>query len=903
LNNLTTENARLQGKPLLYLLPRSSHSAYPERVDVDTESLDEAQREQAVQSLLTSITRIRADRDGLRRDLQFAQAESKFTIQGLEKKVAHLSFELLSTSTNVDSVTAPDPPSLSPHPTITRLCRVSTASLVALAHFAFLRDEALRDLDEARVALESQEHEDEIGALELSLSEAQAELEVRTNDLAASTSQRAQLDAAIAQLKSQVNDLNDSNLHVRTESAHMQGAFEQNTAQLNELVRNLEAVEAERESLASQVLAVQKELEQAQAQVTESDARYVALQAKQLSSLPSDELMHNFRQQIKEYKDRVERRNEQIGKHQHDIKRLEVTQRLQEERLTELNNELDLALSEKETMIDDCAEAREARDTAVLRAEELEDELESLEATVQTLQLQHFSESSALVDVWASAVTKARNATGQFNIILRDTNSRHTEALRQLQDAEQQRSLTASVSDDRALQLAAAREEVELAHREARSAGLEIESVTADFKQATIALALSQSNLRRLEQLLTTERDERTVLEVQVRMVEEQLSIRLTEAGRLQSLLDGLRTETDLQRSVSQVEHNTRVQELEAEIQQLSQTISELSLNEAGVRDELVVSSQKLQDAVERQTAQAEAVRRLTEDMETMRLKHASELEPALARLETATRELEETRLVQATELAELQATIEELSASKASFEEHLQHTLAQLEDSGKAAEDLAALRAAHAAELDLLRAELAQVTKDLIEARAAHEDLSAARAQEIEELSAARSELEQIVADLETSVQTAEESLEQEHAAHAVELAAVTDKMAQREADVHALQEESKRVRAQHEEELQVSRESQERSARRFEQTQARLVELQDDLESTQVSLQEAETALQSAHEERTILEERTTSLEAEVQGLTSAMLAAERQLEDWCVTLPHLKIALLMYSQANAG
>ncbi|KAI0033989.1 hypothetical protein K488DRAFT_84430 [Vararia minispora EC-137] len=816
-----------------------------ERRELGSPPPDEAERAGMVEGLLSSITRLRADRDGLRRDLQFSQAEAKFTVQSLEKKVAELS-------------TAPSAQS-----TISRLSRLSHASLIAISHISSSHDDTLRELQwlRDRFGSEQQHADDEVAELESSLSAVRTELESRSSELAESTNQRVELNTIVDQLKSQINDLTDTSLRSRADATRMQSAFEQNEAQISELLRSLQAVEAERDSLSSQVLAVQHELAQAQAQVIESEARYVDLQAKQLSSLPSDGLVRAFQEQIQEYKDRVKRRNEQIGEHQHDIKRLEANQRLQEERLTELNNDLDIAMSEKEAMIEDCAEAREARDMAVRRAEELEDRLEGLEYATQTLEAQHLDQTSSLISVWASAVSKTRLLAGRFNAVLHDTSARHCTTLRQLQDAEEQRSLTASVSDERAAQLASMRKE--------------LESISGDFEQATVAFSLSQSNLNRVEQLLTSERGERTALEAQIQVLENQLSARVSDISKLQSQLDGMHEEAELHNLTSQTTHDAKVGELEGEIQRVTQAISELKIAEASLRDQLEASELKHHEAAERE---ANASRRLVEEMETMRKDHATELESALVRLEAVTKELEDAQSTYTTKLVHLRATIDELSTAKTSLEEEVRLTFAQLKDSGKTVDDLVKLRATHAQELGTLRGELAQSHQELKDSHATQESMSVSHLQELEELSVAKSALEARVAELEASIEVLESSIEGAKVAHAAELATA----ARFEADAQAHRDELARVRSQHEEELQLMCKTQERSACRLEEMQARLNELQDSLEAAQASVQEAEVNLASGSKDRAALETRNLSLQTDVHNLLLSKESMEKEMSD---------------------
>jgi myosin protein heavy chain len=125
--------------------------------------------------------------------------------------------------------------------------------------------------------------------------------------------------------------------------------------------------------------------------------------------MTNNEATRTLRDHIEELEMRVMRRTEQIGIHQHDIRRLETNLRLQEERLGEMTVELEMMAAQKDAMVEDCADAREARDEAIGRAEALEEEMEAVEG--------RNDENKALVTnliaVIAETVARAREAIGQ----------------------------------------------------------------------------------------------------------------------------------------------------------------------------------------------------------------------------------------------------------------------------------------------------------------------------------------------------------------------------------------------------------------------------------------------------------------------------------------------------------
>ncbi|KAF9511449.1 hypothetical protein BS47DRAFT_1469884 [Hydnum rufescens UP504] len=91
-----------------------------------------------------------------------------------------------------------------------------------------------------------------------------------------------------------------------------------------------------------------------------------------------------FRKEIEQLELRIERRNEQIGIHQAEIARLETNFALLEDANVEMAAELETLTSERDCMVADCAEAREARDRALARIDALEEQVEGFASQLET---------------------------------------------------------------------------------------------------------------------------------------------------------------------------------------------------------------------------------------------------------------------------------------------------------------------------------------------------------------------------------------------------------------------------------------------------------------------------------------------------------------------------------------
>ncbi len=97
-----------------------------------------------------------------------------------------------------------------------------------------------------------------------------------------------------------------------------------------------------------QIRTLEENLASVQRDLQDAEERCSRLQTTQFSAASSDEKACALKEEIKVLESRVMRRTEQIGIHQHDIKRLETNMRLAEERLDELSSELEMANTEKE---------------------------------------------------------------------------------------------------------------------------------------------------------------------------------------------------------------------------------------------------------------------------------------------------------------------------------------------------------------------------------------------------------------------------------------------------------------------------------------------------------------------------------------------------------------------------
>ncbi|KAJ2931894.1 hypothetical protein H1R20_g5200, partial [Candolleomyces eurysporus] len=365
-----------------------------------------------IERLLAAIDRLRGERDSLRRDVHFLESESRFAIEALEAKlsvsmattsagpnetartIGQMKLEMDALHSHLEDVQAAyDLGMRQKNQELQRLSRALTALGVVVGRVGYVDRATNHDGSEELIDQVGREH----------LRELEGKLEDTMLCLDAVTSQRDDLAEALRKKEAPWEDEVQA---IRFSQQESNRTIQDLSSQIDELTKTVEQVESERTSLALQVTNLEADLQKAQDEVAEAERRYSDLQFHQLSSMSSTEATQSLRQQIKELEMRVMRRTEQVGIHQHDIRRLETNIRLQEERIGEMTMELEMMTAEKAAMVEDCADAREVRDDALGRMEEMEEAMEALESSVE----QSDSTVVSLVSVLFDTVAKARRA-------------------------------------------------------------------------------------------------------------------------------------------------------------------------------------------------------------------------------------------------------------------------------------------------------------------------------------------------------------------------------------------------------------------------------------------------------------------------------------------------------------
>ncbi|KAJ7878607.1 hypothetical protein B0H13DRAFT_2279034 [Mycena leptocephala] len=372
--------------------------------------------EEDIERLLGAVERIRGQRDDLRRDLHFVQTEAKFREEALEARIATLTAanenppfigdSQLQTELQVlqqqlsDARTHEQNMLHEKNREIRRIGLAAMASAVVIEHLQSQTGQAA----EKQLLTESTAVEDACRRLK----DVERQLGVAAQSLDAMTRQRNELLAQLALKESNWREELDT---VRAAHEDAQDQLAQFDVRINDLSSSLYDVEAERNNLHLQVTNLSRDLEAAQQEIAEAETRYSALQFHQLSSMTSNEATQALRTQLAEQEARVLRKAERVEFLQHDSKRLETNLKLQEERLNEMTTELEVMAAQKDAMVEDCADARQARDAAIARVEDLEVELETLDGRLEDGD----ATLCALVGVVMETVNRSRQALWQLN--------------------------------------------------------------------------------------------------------------------------------------------------------------------------------------------------------------------------------------------------------------------------------------------------------------------------------------------------------------------------------------------------------------------------------------------------------------------------------------------------------
>ncbi|KAJ7161292.1 hypothetical protein C8R43DRAFT_1175467 [Mycena crocata] len=673
-----------------------------------------------IERLLGAVERIRGERDDLRRDVHFLQSEAKFTEEALHARIAALTAENGSADPGllaevqslqqrlVDVAERQQSILREKNQELRRMGLAATASAVVIEH---LQSQAAKQPLSASTTSE-QTLED----ADRRLKTVELQLETAARDLDAMVQQRNQL---LSQLTSKEADWTTELESVRAAHQDSQDNLARLDAQLTDMSRTLDDVATERDCLNLQVENLARDVENGQREIAEAETRYSALQFHQLSSMTSSAASEALREQLAEQEQRLLRRTELVGILQHDSKRLETNLKLQEERLNEMTTELEVMAAQKHAMVEDCADARQARDAAIMRVEDLEVEVETLEGRVENGD----EALCALVGVVMETVSRSRHAVRQMSergarltpvVVIAETVD--WEARVSQLDKEQQKLQALVSSMEASHQVEVQRLSGELAEKERLLGDTDLEGELARLKIKHVEeMGLLQGRLVETVSAL----DE---AQARCEAAEENYRRALSESTRSKEVLESAAEDTAMQ-------------------------AESLKLELARLRDEHAVTVDQFRDQVAASTSDAQMVQTAHRELEDLHQRTVAELadvrDVSAARLQ----ELEE-------RVAGLDAQLEEQTAQYDSLTveaDALRHELQQETEAraqGKQDHDKALCdahqRRDHAESLSgPLKEELAAVAEELAQARLDVESLQEERTTLQEEITALQAELQ----------------------------------------------------------------------------------------------------------------------------------------------------------------
>jgi len=810
---------------------------------------------ETIEKLLAAVERLRWERDDLRRQLEFLQIESRFAIEALESKIDSEATpaapvaedprvsqlqgevqELLERLARTNSRMRMDVPTSAIDSS--RLGLIASASLVMVEHLQTRVDHDIELRDQTRM---------EISHLRCQLQDAAVSRDeshgIQQSYLHDTQQQRDDLLLQVEHLQSQVV----ANARIREQYRELQSNLEDTTARLSDITKVLEDAESERNSLKLELVNLQDEMASAREELKLAERRHRDLQNEQLSSMLSTQIDRKLKEQIKGLEERVARRTEQIGIHQHDIKRLEANLRLQEDRIVEMTGELDVAMSEKESMVEDCADAREARDSALKKAEDLEDAVATLEAQLQALEGQRDAEVTTLVKVWSSTLAQSRSSTSRLRAVAYQMDAANTDMAQRLQHVSSEHDYAATLLNEQA-------SELELAHEEATSH-------REDVRGAVVTLAVVQKANSESQCAMLQDRERICAL---LSATRDELNNRFEEINTLQDQLQRMRSQEDAKSTVQQSEHL-------AEVAKLHQANTDLVRLRAELEDELVQSQKELGLAVEQRDQLRTDNVAIKAQITQLQSDHAEELESLRGKLQQVAVDLQEAREAHAA----AQKACSELSATNAELESRLENITQQQDTDSELITELQSRDAAHTRQMLDVQSRLDDCTEELQKTIREKSELDILLQQTRSEVFKAEGTTEARVSDLLKERDALQQRVDEVESRRAEEAAEVRERLEGLGDMVDTLQNqldkaiaEKSRIRATFEKELRGSEERHEESRAQLDDVKGQLADLGAKFEG--------------ALEEKDAIEAKNTNLESEIQRAYSMQRYLESQLKD---------------------
>ncbi|RPD57111.1 hypothetical protein L227DRAFT_594892 [Lentinus tigrinus ALCF2SS1-6] len=846
-----------------------------------------------IEKLLNTIHRLRGERDDYKRRLDFVTAEDRFTIESLERRLAAataVSVPVTPAVTETGTVTILQGYIQAFHENTQRSTRAALALAIVAQHAG-----AHRDIETARVEALLRE----ISSTREHLQQAECTLQERQHTLASLEQKLASTSGAFGDTESQVVSLRETiqcleEELARERNSHAQtgAALSETEAQLHMLTEELTNAEAARDALALEKTHLETDLEAARQDLAEAETSH----SEQLAGLSAAAQSGHgaqaqaLRAHIHDLELRVQRRTEQIGMHQHDIRRLETNMKLQEERVAELTQELEVVQNEKVAMLEDCRTTREERDNAMRRLDELEEAMETVEESRE-------KEIETLVHVTFAAVAARRDAVIRSRYATTVTHNERASLEERVRSVEDEKAaLSAQV-----ISLTAERDQL------AKAGQHDLSSTRAQLDEATAKLLDVEEAKAAVESELASARSQLEEKDRELSSLQNQLATARASYVDRQSLEATMfaQEKADLE---------TCLQDSQSSLADWEKLHSEAVEKLKGVEEELRRAEDELASQLASSAARSESEERLRDELAQVRQQHAEEASALEDRLKSVNDELEAMTRLRGEADASRQAVEDELARMKQQLETRLVEAGEALDTASRLEAELAQLKASHAEEMRNLRRELEAITTELRDVSHRKEELEAmhekalhesqghaTQAEEIQQKAVAlegqlaelRASHAQELQNLQKRLEEADQELRETKASADAQQRDVADELTRAIEELKnrltALTREADECRAELADEKASHARTRESATAELhevvamrDEAEAALVEAENELPGLRAQLEHAEASLRQMEQEKLDLQYQTTNMEAEIQRAKSLERFLESQVAD---------------------
>ena len=789
---------------------------------------------EVVERLLATIDRLRSERDDVKGHLEFSQIEHRFAVQAFEHRIL-----ALSSTTKSDK-------SLEVSNLEEEIRRLRQESNIALAKVEDSQLEARRSqlaasafsvvIDRVRANGEylTVQYGTSLRTNEELLSDANRRANVAESQLSEAVQRYDQVEHNRQLLSSRVEELEGVIQRLGQEASENEDAYHQLSddletakATVDRLRKVIQEVEAERDSLNLRVAHLEDDLSTARTEHKDLQGRYQTLQSQQLSSMSSTQANRALRQQIEELEGRVNRRTEQIGLHQHDIRRLETNLRLHEDRIAEMTTDIETFANQKEAMVEDCAEAREARDHAIQRVEVLEEQVESFEERFLVAERERDVEIATLVKVMAQGISDKRDATLQLKRILHSKSEQYRDVQGQLHRAQEHiHSLGQQIRELESAVTSNTQDAMDVDEDPAAA-------ITEDLHQITVALALSRTAYKDAVGSLSLIKGQHASAEARV--------------SSLRQELQALRDDQSAEEDASRIRFQSHIDELESTIRGLEHNLQEARSHQEQTSQQLTHAQEESRSRAERTEEQARRIASLQTNIDELNGVQSDQVHELQQQLKEVQSELAEAVRIRNGVDAEYEKLKEEIDTTK----EELNAQLKQVQELSTVRtsleKELSEIRLAQVEELARLQEELSEATAAVEKASVEQDTISKERQTAIDELSHVKSELEEKLADTETHFTTLQQQFDERS---------------------HAWTQSEEKLQ----DELRFT----------IERSHKTEVDLHRTIRTLEANLEESSSALETVNEEKNMMESEMTNLEAEIQRYRSLSQYLEKQVRE---------------------